>query len=94
VREAENVERLRFPFSTPLPFVDRLRTELQKSRLLGMQFQAELPHAFREFRSELIGIRFAVKAHHDVVSEAHNDDIAVWPLLTPRLDPQIHGANK
>jgi len=35
VRKAEKVERLRFPFSTPLPLVDRKRTELQKSRLLG-----------------------------------------------------------
>jgi len=41
VRKAQEVERLRFPFSTPLPLVDRKRTELQKSRLLGMQFQVE-----------------------------------------------------
>jgi hypothetical protein len=32
VREAKKVERLRFPFSTPLPLVDRKRTELQQSR--------------------------------------------------------------
>jgi hypothetical protein len=30
--------------------VDRMRTELQKSRFLGMQLQVELPHTFREFR--------------------------------------------
>jgi hypothetical protein len=30
-----------------------------------MQFQVELPHSFREFPSELLGIRFAVEAHHD-----------------------------
>ena len=30
VREAKKVERLRFPFSTPLPLVDRKRTELQQ----------------------------------------------------------------
>src|SRR6266581_7080587 len=34
--KAEKVERLRFPFSTPLPLVDRIRTKFQKSRLLGM----------------------------------------------------------
>src|SRR6202158_4988015 len=89
VRKAKEIERLRFPFSTPLPLVDRIRTELQQPRLLGMQFQVELLHSFREFRSELIGIRFAVKAHHDVVCESHDDDISVRPLLTPRLDPQI-----
>src|SRR5467141_604427 len=87
--EAKKVERLRFPFSTPLPLVDRIRTKLQKSRFLGMQFQVELPHSFRKFRSELIGIRFAVESHHDVIREAHDDDITVCPLLTPRLDPQV-----
>src|SRR5467141_3261859 len=89
MRKTEEVERFRFPFSTPLPLVDGIRTELQKSRLLGMQFQVELLHTFRKFRSELIGLRFAVESHHDVIREAHHDNIAVCPLLTPRLDPQI-----
>src|SRR6266852_4125492 len=56
MRKAQEVERLRFPFSTPLPLVDRIRTELQKSRLLGMQLQVELLHSFRKFRPELLGI--------------------------------------
>src|SRR5467141_3534696 len=89
MREAKKVERLRLPFSTPLPDVDRIRTELQKSRLLRMQFQVELPHSFRKFRPKLIGIRFAVEAHHDVIGKSHDDHIAVRALLTPRLDPQV-----
>jgi hypothetical protein len=32
MRKAEKVERLRLPFSTPLPLVDRIGTELEKSR--------------------------------------------------------------
>src|SRR6266699_1241880 len=89
MRKAKEVERLRLPFSTPLPAVDRIWTEFQKSRLLGMQFQVELPHSFGEFRPKLIGIRFAVEAHHDVVSESHGNEIAVRSFLTPRLGPQI-----
>src|SRR6266404_4716187 len=89
VRKAEKVERLRLPFSTPLPLVDRMRTELQQSRFLGMQLQMELLHAFREFHPELIGIRLAVKSNHDVVRKTHPDHVAVRPLLTPRLDPQV-----
>src|SRR6267378_3980134 len=89
VRKAKKVERLRLPFSTPLPVITRERTKLQQPRFLGMQFQVELPHPFREFPPKLIGIRFTVKAHHDVISESHDDDIAVRPLLTPCLDPQI-----
>src|SRR6266446_6490016 len=69
--EAKKVERLRFPFSTPLPLVDRIRTKLQKSRLFGMQFQVELPHSFRKFRPELIGIRFVSKSNHDVIGKTH-----------------------
>src|SRR5882762_7947489 len=89
VRGAKKIERFRFPFSTPLPLVDRIRTELQKSRFLGMQLQVELLHAFCKFRPELIGIRLAVKAHHDVIRKSHHDQIAVRLLLTPCLDPQI-----
>src|ERR1700732_1140509 len=89
MRKAEKVERLRLPFSTPLPLIDRIRTKLQKSRLLGMQLQVELLHAFREFRPELLGIRLAVKSNHDVVRKTHHDNVAVRPLLTPRLDPQV-----
>src|SRR5467141_1597753 len=89
VRKAKKVERLRLPFSTPLPVINRERTKLQQPRFLGMQFQVELPHPFREFPPKLIGIRFTVKAHLDVISESHDDDIAVRPLLTPCLDPQI-----
>src|SRR5260370_23366212 len=89
MRKAKEVERLRFPFSTPLPLVDRIRTKLQQPRLFGMQFQVELPHSFGEFCSELIGIRFVPESNHDVVCESHDDDIAVRALLTPRLDPQV-----
>src|SRR5712664_1573458 len=89
VREAKKIERFRFSFSTPLPLVDRIRTELQKSRFLGMQLQVELPHSFGKFRPKLIGIRFAVKSNHDVISKSHHDQIAVRTLLTPRLDPQV-----
>src|SRR5260370_12036904 len=37
VLKAEHIERLRFPFSTPLPLVDRTCTELEKSRFLMFQ---------------------------------------------------------
>ena len=89
MRKAEKIERFRLPFSTPQPLVDRIRTELQQSRFLGMQLQVELLHAFREFRPKLIGIRLAVKSNHDVVRKTHHDNVAVRPLLTPRLDPQV-----
>src|SRR6184192_1775573 len=94
MREAEKVECLGLPFSTPLPVVDRKRTKFQQPRFLGIQFQVELPHSFREFRPELFGIRFALESNHDIVSESHDDNIAVRPLSTPRLDPQVEHVMK
>src|SRR5256885_322184 len=88
-RKAEKLERLRFPFSTLPPVIDREPTELQQARFLGMQFQVELLHSFREFCPELVGIRFALESNHDVISKSHDDGIAVGPLLTPRLDPRV-----
>ena len=57
VREAEKVERLRFPVSALLPVFGRERSELQQSRFLGMQFQDELSHSLDQFRPEPYGIR-------------------------------------
>src|SRR6202795_5162995 len=94
MRKAEKVERLRLPFSTPLPLVDRVRTELQQPRFLGMQLQVELPHSLGEFHPKLLGIRFLLKAQHDIVRESHDDHVAMRSLLTPRLDPQIEHVMK
>src|SRR6266567_498664 len=89
MREAEEVERLRLPFSAPFPVSDRERSELQKPRFVGMQFQAELPESLGKFHSKLLGIRFVLESDHDVVRVPHDDDIAVRLLSTPCLDPQI-----
>jgi hypothetical protein len=94
MRKAKEIERLRFPFSTPLPAVDRIRTEFQKSRFLGMQLQMELPHSFGEFHTKLIGIRLLLKAQHDIISESHHDHVAVRTLLTPHPDPKVEHVMK
>src|ERR1700741_2645255 len=94
MREAEKVECLGLPFSTPLPVGDRKWTKFQQPRFLGVQFQVELPHSLREFRPELFSIRFALESNHDIVCESNDDDIAVRPLSTPRLDPQVEHVMK
>src|SRR5260370_11557744 len=43
MREAKEGERFRLPFSALFPCSGREPPELQKSRFVGMQFQAELP---------------------------------------------------
>ena len=94
MRKAKEIERLWLPFSTPLPAVDRIRTEFQKSRFLRMQLQMELPHSLGEFHTKLIGIRLFLKAQHDIISESHHDHVAVRTLLTPHPDPQVEHVMK
>jgi hypothetical protein len=60
--ETEKVERLRFPFSAPLSVSDRIRSKLQKPRLVGMQFELELPKPLGKFRPEPFGIRFTLES--------------------------------
>jgi len=38
-----------------------------------MQFKRELPESLGQPRPELLGIRFDLKAHHDVIREPHGD---------------------
>jgi hypothetical protein len=87
--KAQEVERLRFPFCSPLPVIHRVRTKFQKSRFLGMHLQVELLHSFGKFRPKLIGIRWAVKSNTDVVRKTQHDDVAVRALPTPRLGPEV-----
>src|SRR5258708_24626471 len=89
MRKAEKGERLRLPFSSPLPAVDRVLTELQKSRLLRVQFQVELPHSLSKLCPKLIGVRFLLKPEHDIVRKTHHDHVAVRPLPPPRLSPEV-----
>src|SRR5579864_2254259 len=89
VGEAEEVERLRFPFSALLPVFGRERAELQQARFLGMQFQAELPHSLDQFCPEPYGIRFRLEARHNIVSKPHDDHVTAGLFLTPRLGPQV-----
>jgi hypothetical protein len=89
MRKAEEVDRLRLPYSAPLSVSDRERSELQKPRFVGMQFQAELSKPLGEFRQKLLGIRFALEANHDVVRVPHDNHIAARLLSTPCLSPQI-----
>src|SRR5437667_6084322 len=89
VGEAEEVERLRFPFSALLPVFSRERSELQQPRFLGMQLQAELSHSFDKFRPEPYGIRLRLEAHHDIVGKPHDDHVTAGLFPTPRLGPQV-----
>src|SRR5277367_568976 len=89
MREAKEGERFRLPFSALFPVFGREPTELQKARLVGMQFKLELPKPLGEFHPESLGIRFNLESNHDVVRVSHDDYIAVCSRTTPHMNPQI-----
>src|SRR5437016_14296382 len=69
------------PRSTLFPYTTLFRSGSQQPRFLGMQFQVELPHSFREFRPELFGIRFALESR----SEEHTSELQSLTNLVCRL---------
>ncbi len=87
--EAEEVEGLRPAQTEPLSVGRRMASELDKPRLLRVQFQLELLHSFFQFRPEPFGLVFELESNHDVVGVTHHDHIAVRPLLAPCLNPEI-----
>ena len=46
-----------------------------------------IPSDKSRLQAQSVGV--AVKSNHDVVRKTHHDDVAVRPLLTPCLDPQV-----
>jgi hypothetical protein len=89
VRESEKRERLGLALTAPTPVVGREGSELDEAGFVGMQFEFELSEALLKFSLEPLGIHLAVEAQHDVIGEPDDDDVAVGPLLSPCLDPEI-----
>jgi hypothetical protein len=54
-----------------------------------MQLEVELPHSFRQFCPEPLGIRFSLESNDDVVCKSHDDYITVCLFSAPRLNPQV-----
>ncbi|GEM_PF-751690 len=89
VREAEEVERLGLAPSAPSAVLVRERTELQQTRLLGVQLQVELAESLPQFAQEPLGLRFVLESNDEVVRVAHDDHVALRLRRSPPLDPQV-----
>ena len=89
VREAEEVECLRFLVATAVSVPAGEPTELDEPCFVRMQLKAELPEALPQLDEELLCLLAMLEAHHEVIGEAHDDDVASRPLLPPLMDPQV-----
>src|SRR5674476_344882 len=54
VREAQELERLRFAFAPSLPIAGGISTKLQQTRLVGVKFQPELRQSLPPRRQALL----------------------------------------
>src|SRR5260370_2001186 len=73
LREAQKVECLMLPLSTPLSIVCCKVATLDDARFLGMQFQFELGESLRQFVMKPRGVRLVLKTHDEVISPADDE---------------------
>ena len=89
MREAQERKGLWFSLAAPLPVLFGEPPELDQSRLLRMQFQAELRQTLSKLFEKTLGFRPAFEAHHKIVGVADDNHIAPSHFLTPSLYPQV-----
>src|SRR5579864_1778239 len=90
VREAKEVEApRRAPITTRLSITPRTASELDQSRLLGVQFQPKAREPLAQLGKEPLGLDSMLEPNDKVIGEAHHDDITAGLLLSPSLDPQV-----
>jgi hypothetical protein len=89
VREAEEVEGLRFPVATRSPVRSRKAAELEETRFVGMQRQPEPREAVAQFGEESVGVPAMLESDDEVVGETDDDDIAARLPPPPSLDPEV-----
>ncbi len=91
VREAEEVEGLRLPVTTLSSISGSEATKFEHACLFRMQFQREATQSLAKLLQKLRGFNLVLEPNQKVVSEAHDDDVAVGLTLSPLLGPEGRG---
>ena len=95
VREAKEVEGLRCTSITAFLTVrSRIATELDKSRLLGVQFQPEVCEPLAQLGQEPLSLDSMLEPNGKIIGKTHHDDITASLLLSPSLDPQVEHSGR
>src|ERR1035437_362334 len=89
MREAQEIKRLGFPVATSHPCSGSIAPELDESRLVGMQLQAELRQSLTKVGKELLRIGLMLESGHEVISKPHDDHVTVGVLASPLPDPPV-----
>src|SRR5258705_606155 len=89
MREPKELERLRLAEPTRCAIPGGVPAELDQPRLLGVQLQTEFREPVAKVSPELLCVFPMLKSHHEVVSEANDDDVTVRVPSPPLVSPQI-----
>jgi hypothetical protein len=89
VREAQEVERLRFTQTPPSTVPSSEPPELDQPRLVRVQLQPEVRQPLAKLGQEPPRILLVLKPDGVVVSEPHDDHVTVRPVTPPPVGPQI-----
>src|SRR6266568_8923673 len=88
VREAEEVERLRFPVAPSPPMPGSVPPELDEPGLLGMQLQPELREPLAKIGKEPPCIGLVLETNGEIIGEPDGDHVTLGEPVPPPLDPQ------
>jgi hypothetical protein len=66
MREAQEVERFRFPAATLSPILLRIAAKLDDARFIGVQFQPELRDSLAQLRQEPLRFMSMLKSGNEV----------------------------
>ncbi len=85
VREAQEVEGLRFALSCTASVVLGKAPELDQPCLVGMQLEPELLQPLRHRTLEALGIALELEPGHPAIRIPHDDHVAAGVALPPLL---------
>ncbi len=89
VREAQEIERLRFRMTTLFSVRRREAAELDEAGLVRVQLQVELREPLAKIMEELLCVTEMLEPAHEVVGEARDDHVATGVPAPPLLDPAV-----
>src|SRR5258708_27361833 len=89
MREAQEVERFRFPAATLSPILLRIAAKLDDARFVGVQFQPELRESLAQLRQEPLRFMSMLESGNEVIGKTDENHFSVRLLLSPLLDPEV-----
>ena len=89
MREVQEVERLWFPVAPSLAVPGGVAPELDEAGLVGLQLQTELDESLAQVGEEPLRISVMLEPGDEIVSEAHDDDVAAGLPTSPLPGPPV-----